>query len=104
MTTTPKTRALKQARLREFLFGGAQRQTNGCLLWRGRSSHIKIGHKDYSVGRLVYSLLIGPVPAAHDVRHICNDRVCIEKLHLRVIPITPAGQEHTSIESYSCQA
>jgi len=42
--------------------------------WRPRSAH-----------RVVYELLVGPIPAKYDIDHLCRVRRCVNPAHLEAV-------------------
>lgn len=54
------------------------RQGYGSIKWRGRT---RIAH------RIVYQLLVGPVPAGLVTDHLCRNTCCVNPAHLE--PVTP---------------
>lgn len=65
---------------------------SGCWLWTGArndSGYGRVGiggSRTGAVHRVAYELLIGPVPAALDLDHLCRVRHCFNPKHLE--PVT----------------
>lgn len=66
---------------------------NGCWLWTGAKSVSGYGHVRYRrkvcvVHRVVYELLVGPIPDGLVLDHLCRVRHCCAPTHLE--PVTDA--------------
>lgn len=68
---------------------------DGCWKWRGRldrdgygetSITGPAGSKNVRAHRVVFAAVIGPIPADHDIDHICWVRDCVNPAHLRALP------------------
>ena len=64
-----------------------------CWLWTGATNRHGYAHVRYEgrvarAHRVVYQLLVGPIPAGRDLDHICRVRLCVNPEHLR--PLTRA--------------
>lgn len=64
---------------------------DGCWEWTGaRKSngygHLKVGAQYRNAHRVLYELLVGPVPDDHDLDHLCRVRHCVRPDHLE--PVT----------------
>lgn len=69
--------------------------TTGCWIWIGAASENGYGNakiaktrKRASTHRMVYELLIGPIPEGLHIDHLCRLRSCCNPLHME--PVTPA--------------
>lgn len=66
----------------------------GCWVWTGARDRRGYGrYNDYPRGtvfahRLVYEALVGAIPPAHDMDHLCRRPFCVNPLHLE--PVTHA--------------
>ena len=63
---------------------------NGCLLWTGSlngSGYPKTSYKSRSIAahRLIYELLVGPIPTGYDVHHVCSNKFCLNVEHLQAL-------------------
>ena len=64
----------------------------GCWLWLGGCipsgyGSISVNDETQMVHRLVYELLIGPIPEGYEIDHRCRVRVCCRPGHTE--PVTP---------------
>lgn len=62
-----------------------------CWPWRGRSisqgyGQLRHDGKTHKAYRLVYELLVGPIPQGLEIDHICRNRICVNPTHLE--PVT----------------
>lgn len=54
-----------------------------CLVWQGLKDRGGYGRINRDrVHRVAYRLLVGPIPAGHEVQHSCNVPACWEPTHL----------------------
>lgn len=56
---------------------------------RGGYRQIRYQGRARRAHRLVYELLVGPIPAGHDLHHTCHVRACVNPAHLQ--PMTHAA-------------
>ena len=80
----------------------------GCWLWTRSKSldgygWTSLNDKTYQAHRLVWILLVGPIPDGLVIDHLCRTRHCVNVTHMELVtpgenvrrsPTTPAGQEH----------
>ena len=65
--------------------------TSGCWLWTGHINSLRhygyVGYqgKLWHAHRLVYTLLVGPIPKPLTVDHKCRTRSCVNPAHLRLL-------------------
>lgn len=64
---------------------------NGCWSWTGGRTGTGYGSvawkgRELRSHRLVYEILVGPIPAGRDLHHKCRDRACVNPEHLE--PVT----------------
>jgi len=63
---------------------------DGCWLWQGVAVHgygrmRRADQKNRAVHRLVYELLVGPIPAHLEPDHLCRQRNCARPDHLELV-------------------
>lgn len=70
-------------------------QPDGCWYWTGGVSEHGYGMTSYVPGtlnnrahRVVYTILVGPIPEDHHLHHECRVRHCVNPAHLT--PLTPS--------------
>lgn len=70
---------------------------SGCLLWLGSRTADGYGaikvrldgvRRDWRAHRLVYELLVGPIPDGMEPDHTCRNKLCVHPDHLE--PVTHA--------------
>lgn len=66
------------------------KRTRTCWLWQGAISsgygRVRWDGRDQAVHRVVYELLVGPIPAGLELDHLCRNRPCCNPRHLE--PVT----------------
>lgn len=78
-------------------------KTETCWIWRGHVSTSGYGgisvdgtwHTIKRVHRVVYELLVGPIPDGLQIDHLCRVRACVNPLHLE--PVTPKVNVHRGL-------
>lgn len=65
--------------------------TAGCWIWLGTRStrgygRIFQGGKPLQAHRVIYELLVGPIPIGMTIDHLCRNRLCVNPSHLE--PVT----------------
>lgn len=85
MTITLADIARLEAKIK---FGG----DDECWIWTAAIAHgygrIKWGDRVAMAHRVVYELLVGPIPEGLDIDHLCRVRACVNPSHLE--PVTRA--------------
>jgi len=75
-----------------FSFWAKVEKGPSCWLWTGGTNG-KYGHlarrvpvrKDFLAHRLIYETCIGPIPEGFEIDHECNNKLCVNPLHLRLL-------------------
>lgn len=67
-----------------------------CWIWLGASGstrnghshygHITINYKNKKVHRVVYEMLVGPIPKGEEIDHLCKATLCCNPDHLQPVP------------------
>jgi hypothetical protein len=75
-----------------------------CWLWTGRGINVSAGYgtlqwegQAQQAHRVVYALLVGPIPHGHHLDHLCEVKRCVSPSHLE--PVTPRENVHRSLRS-----
>lgn len=63
---------------------------SGCWVWfgplKGRGyGQMTLAGRNRSVHRVVYELLVGPIPADRELDHLCRNKACCNPAHLEVV-------------------
>ncbi len=73
---------------------------SGCWRWTGAKDSDGYGHardpkgRTQQVHRLVYTVLVGPIPEGQTLDHLCFSRACCNPDHLRVTPHSVNCRRH----------
>jgi hypothetical protein len=65
----------------------------GCWIWTGGMDHTGYGrtkrlenrHRSIATHRLMYELLVGPIPEGLDLDHLCRVRACCNPAHMEAV-------------------
>lgn len=68
-------------------------KTDTCWNWISSGNENKYGHfyhkgKSYMAHRFVYEQLVGPIPPARYIDHVCQNKRCVNPAHLE--PVSPS--------------
>jgi len=63
---------------------------NGCWTWRAAKSPLGYGKvsmlgKNRFAHRIVYELLVGPIPSGLTCDHLCRNRACVNPAHIEIV-------------------
>jgi hypothetical protein len=62
-------------------------RSDGCWVWNGAPMNTGYGqYRNRLAHRLVYELLVGPIPESLTLDHLCRNRICVNPAHLE--PVT----------------
>ena len=63
----------------------------GCLEWTGTVANgygtIKHGGRNHRAHRLIYSLVVGPIPEGLVIDHLCRNKRCVNPAHLEAVTV-----------------
>jgi len=73
---------------------------DGCWEWTaGRNpdgyGHFRVGNTQRKAHRVVYELMIGPIPDGLDLDHLCRNRACVRPDHLE--PVTRGENQRRGV-------
>jgi HNH endonuclease len=76
--------------LRERVLGKTVIRPNGCVEWTGGTfqsgyGRISVNAKGRRVHRVVYELLVGPIPEGLTLDHLCRNLICCAPAHLEPV-------------------
>lgn len=88
----------------------ANKFTVGDDCWEWAAAKTKLGYGKFSQGgkyggwkpahRVVYELLVGPIPDGLDLDHLCRNTSCVRPAHLE--PVTNAENVRRAMEKTHC--
>lgn len=69
----------------------------GCWTWTGKRGHNGYGYWHWDEGgtkpntqrlvhRVVYTVLVGPIPDGLTIDHLCRNQLCVNPQHLEAVP------------------
>jgi hypothetical protein len=61
-----------------------------CWPWIGAKrvsgyGKLRMGGKEFYAHRVIYELLIGPIPKGLQIDHLCRNRACVSPYHLEIV-------------------
>lgn len=72
----------------EIVWQRIERQADGCWFWTGAISNTGYGTYGKPAAlahRLVYELLVEPIPEGLQIDHLCRNRACVNPSHLEPV-------------------
>lgn len=90
-------------------FAGHREEDRGaptpCWIWQGAPSHCGYGltrhgakrQSQQPAHRFYYERYIGPIPAGHDLHHVCGVRLCVNPDHLRPTTTVDHIRHHATL-------
>lgn len=86
-----RRRASRALPVEPRLWPKVEKRAGGCWVWRGYTRQngygdINVHGRRIRVHRLVYEMLVGPIPTGCDLDHVCRERACVNPDHLE--PVT----------------
>lgn len=78
--------------LTEHLWPRIEKRDEGCWIWTGAlnaAGYGHIGHRTqvFRVHRVVYEMLVGPIPEGQVLDHLCRNRACCNPKHLEAVTV-----------------
>lgn len=81
-------------------------KTDSCWLWTGSRTdgygNMKHQGRGVLVHRVIYELLVGPIPGGLQLDHLCRVRNCVNPAHLE--PVTPSENVRRGIAPAAANA
>ena len=76
-----------------FLEANIDYAADGCWNWRNASARdgygmVKIANKNRRAHRVVYEMLVGPIPDGLTIDHLCRNRACVNPAHLEPVTLS----------------
>lgn len=77
--------------LTERMWAGFEKRPNGCWQWvkavqSNGYGRVSLGGRMKYPHRVMWELLVGPIPEGLDLDHLCRNRACVNPTHLE--PVT----------------
>ena len=74
----------------EFLYAASHFLFDECLDWPFSKSSdgygsVRFAESTIGAHRIAYTLRYGPVPAGHEIDHLCSNRACVNWRHLEAV-------------------
>lgn len=92
--------------LAEAIWSRFVRLPNGCWQWTGSIGNLGYGsyggRPKWLAHRLVYTVIVGPIPEALVLDHLCRNRACVNPMHLE--PVTLAENVRRGAASRKMEA
>lgn len=73
----------------ELLWRFFVRGDSGCWMWTGRLNEFGYGRYGQRLAhRVMYELIVGPIPTGLELDHLCRVRACVNPAHLEPVDHT----------------
>ncbi len=78
--------------LLERLLEKVEKRADGCVVFTGYRDpagygRINVGGEARHAHRVVYELLVGPIPPGLTIDHLCRNRACVNTFHLEAVTL-----------------